>query len=247
MRLFAAIAASIAIAIPMMAQTMTIQPPPSATAPATEARTFALQSGGKLKVSNVNGDIAISAWDKNEVALTAKFKSTGNGEYPRIEADSNSSSLELIVKYPKEKENQGGSCEMELKVPRRIVGNISTVNGKVALSNLQGEQKIATVNGNIAMENIGGSLKASTVNGGIQGELQKLEGDLKISTVNGSIKVKLIDPDGKFKASTVNGSVKLQNHSAKDLEINKGSTKATFGSGRNNLTFSTVNGSITVE
>ena len=93
----------VSAAIPMMAQTTTIQPPTSADV--TEKRTFALQSGGSLKVSTINGGVKLTAWDRNEVALTAEFKANSDGDHTRLEVDSKNNSLELVVKHPKNRDS----------------------------------------------------------------------------------------------------------------------------------------------
>ncbi|MDR1841831.1 MAG: hypothetical protein LBQ86_07905, partial [Holophagales bacterium] len=118
------------VTIPMMAQTVVIQPSSTQTtrsAPrsviAAETRTFALNSGGRLKIkANGDIDIKVSAWDKNEVALTANFTPKGYrghkgayGAYPKIKVKSKANSLKLIVKHPGISER--GICQMELQVP----------------------------------------------------------------------------------------------------------------------------------
>jgi DUF4097 and DUF4098 domain-containing protein YvlB len=244
------------IAVAGVAQTSLIQP--SGPSPAKETRTFALQSGGDLKVASVSGDIKVTAWDKDEAELTATFKpSRKNDEYPRIEVDSKNNYLKLIVKYPKKK-NEVGSCEMELFVPRRVNSKISTVNGSIKLNQIEGNHDINTVNGSVALDSLSGDIDASTVNGSVVGAIQKSKGNIKISTVNGGIKLTLTDPNGTLNASSVNGKVTLNTPSAKDVSTKKHSvsmfgndkaevTTATLGNGDATIKLVTVNGSIVVQ
>jgi hypothetical protein len=238
------------IAFPLMAQKATIQP--STAAPATETRTFSLQSGGRLKVSNVNGDIKVTAWDKNEVALTAIFRPSSRDEHVKIEVDSTSDSLELISKYPKNKyfgwfgALRQASCNLELKVPRSINGNFETVNGGVSLSSVAGKNRAETVNGGITFENLSGRVHAETVNGSIKGSIQNLDGDTEMETVNGSISISVSNPSGALKASTVNGSIKIQTSGVSYFEREKKSVHARLGDGNGMMKLSTVNGGITV-
>ena len=197
------------IAFPMMAQTTTIQP--SGSASATETRTFALQSGGRLKISSISGDVSVSAWDKDEVALTASFKPNGNGEHMRIDVESDKYLLELIVKIQESNLQKitVGSCDIELKVPRQILSNINIVNGKVKLDAITGESITNVVNGNIVFENTNGNINGSVVNGNITGSIHNIDVDLNLSTVSGDIKVELLNPNGNLRASSVTGSVKI--------------------------------------
>jgi len=232
------------IAVAATAQTSVIQP--TGPSPAKETKTFALQSNGNLKIANVNGGIKVTAWNKDEVALTATFKpSRRNNEYPRIEVDSKKNYLELIVKYPKEI-NEVGSCEMELFVPRRINSNISTVNGSIALNEINGGHKIRTVNGGISFDIASGKVKASTVNGGIVAT-QKSEGNVEASTVNGGIILTLSDPNTTINANNANGGLTLKAPGAKEVSTKNNSVSATFGNGDAEIKLRTVNGSIVIQ
>jgi len=232
------------IAIPVMAQTMTIQP--STPAPATETRTFALQSGGRLRIINVNGDISISAWDKDEVALTASFKSNSKGEHVRLDVDSDVDLLELIAKINENNVSKPASCDMELKVPSRVLSNINTVNGTITLNAIAGKNLTNSVNGDIVLKNINGTINASVVNGEITGSVQNIEDNLNLSAVNGDIKVELLKPKGNLHASSVHGSVKIPSGVKNVITLNNGKNITTKFDGNANMKFGTVNGSITI-
>ena len=237
---------AICIAAPAMAQTSVIQP--SGPSPAKETRTFALQSDGNIKVANVNGHIKLTAWDKDEVSLTATFEPSRRDakEYPKIEVDSKKNYLELIVKYP-QKRNENGRCDMELFVPRRINSKIATVNGLISLNGIEGEHNLSTVNGGADFDQVGGTINVTSVNGGISGSVQQIRDSLSASTVNGSINIALSDPNCALRASNVNGGVVLKTPGAKDFSANKNSVRATFGNGDAKINLSTVNGSIVVQ
>ena len=253
------------IALPLMAQTSVIRP--SGTAPATETASFPLQNGGRLNVSNVNGDIKVTAWDKEEVALTARFKPDSDQQHARIEIESKPRALELVVKHPDNKKYRRGrsaSCEMELKVPRHIICDMNNVNGSIFLKAIIGEHKSRTVNGSIVLENtdgrtnattvngavvlesVNGQILTSTVNGTIKGSVRNVEDNLDISTTNGNIDIKLLNPNGTIKISTFRGSAKLLTPGAKNIEAGKKSVKAQFADGTAIMTFKSFNGSVVV-
>jgi hypothetical protein len=210
MHFFATIAAC--IAIPLVAQPTIIQPP--TTAPATETRSFALQNGGRLKISgNVgNGNINISGWDKNEVALTANFKAKSDRKHIRIEVDSKSDSLELVAKS----EGREGihfiyipaACELELKVPRRTACNITAECRTIFLKDLAGEHVAKTTYGNINLKNISGSINASSYLGSIKGDLPNVENDLIVSATHGNINIESLHVGGNAKISSHNGKIR---------------------------------------
>jgi len=245
---------------------------PSGSAPATETESFALQSGNKLRVSNPNGDIKISVWDKDEVALTANFKPGNDGKQVLIEAKNNEKSLKLTVKHPRKKiwrltrrETRRASCEIELMVPRQIVSNISsdnglivlnatdgqnkveTKNGAIVLNTITGKNKLKTTNGNISLNSINGSVDIFTPNGSISGSVQNAE-ILKVFTHTGNIRVKLLDLNCTIVASAAPGEVTLQPSGTKNFEYEKGKTiRATFGNGSASINLRTLAGSIVIE
>jgi DUF4097 and DUF4098 domain-containing protein YvlB len=229
-----------------MAQTMTIQP--STSDPATETRTFALRQGGKLKISVINGDVKISAWDKDEVALKANFKpSSRNKQHSKIKVNSNNNSLKLTVKHPKEI-NEIGSCSMELFVPRQIRSNIRTMNSSITFDGITGKNKARTLVGDILLNNIDGNTKACSMVGTISGSIKNVENNLKLSTYTGNINVKLLNANGTLKAFSRHGTMRIAPSQARIIRgLSSKKIIATLGDGDANMKFKAPYGSIIVE
>ena len=250
-----------------LAQTETIQP--AKAEKTTETRVFALKSGSTLKVKNVNGAVTVEAWDREEVEFRGEFKPSSRDEHVKVEIDRSSHGLEIVGKIPKNHDGRGirgPECRMELKVPRRILASISTVNGSVSLKGTQGEASVESVNGAVTVASHTDGLKASTVNGAIR--VDAVKGTLKLKTVNGAIEARDLDAQGKaihastvngqvhiqstglkgrLEASTLNGSLNLRAKGAEQLEVTKRRVSAVFQGGSEPIALSTVNGSITVE
>src|SRR5271165_5667810 len=76
----------------------------SASAQVTEEfhRTVPLSSNGRVSLENINGNVTITGWERNEVQIDA-VKKAGNqqklGE-ARIEVDASSDSVQIKTKYP---------------------------------------------------------------------------------------------------------------------------------------------------
>ena len=191
------------IAFSMTAQTTAIQPPTSASA--TETRSFPLKAGGRLNVANVIGDIKISAWDKDEVALTASFKSNWwRGEHVCITAKSYNDSLELIAKYPEGSNMfRSASCEIELMAPRRIVANINNLNSRIVLDSITGNIRANTLNGAIVLKNVSGDINIDCLNSEIT--LDTTTGNIRAKTLNGATVLK--NAGGNISLETLNGTI----------------------------------------
>jgi hypothetical protein len=206
----------------MMAQTVTIQP--TTPSPATENRTFALKRDGQLKISGI-GDIKISAWDSDEVSLTANFSPSRPGnQHLSIEVKSNIGSLELTTGKPPSRSVRkihGPGLSIEMKVPRGITCNIQKTHGSIeldsmgldgktiaitkfgglSLKNINGDFEARTTYGSISLENVSGDLVASTMYGNIIGNAQSVGNKLDLSTIYGSIIINLLKPGDKPYAS----------------------------------------------
>lgn len=265
--LFAALVLCVAPVV-ALAQTETIQP---AKAEKTiETRILALKSGSTLKVKNVNGAVTVEAWDREEVEFRGEFKPSSRDEHVKVEIERTARGLEIVAKMPKKQDGwgsyRGPDCRMELKVPRRVLASIATVNGAVVLKGTQGEASVESVNGEVTVAGQSEGLKASTVNGAIH--VDAIKGTLKLRTVNGAIHAKDLDAQGKaihastvngqvhiqsaglkgrLEASTLNGSLNLKAKGAEQLEVSKRRVSAVFQGGSEPIALSTVNGSITVE
>lgn len=250
------------------AQSETIQP--AKAEKTTEVRTLPLKSGASLTVKNVNGAVTVEAWDREEVEFRGEFKPSSRDEHVAVQIERTSRGLEIVGKHPKKQDGwssyRGPECRMELKVPRKVLADISTVNGAVSLKGTQGESTLESVNGAVTASSHAEGLKASTVNGAIR--VAGLQGALKLKTVNGAIEAKELDLQGRgVEASTVNGSVTLQAaglkgrltastlngnlslkaKGAEQVEVSKRKVTALFPGGDQPIALSTVNGSITIE
>ncbi len=250
-----------------LAQTETIQP--AKAEKTTETRVLALKSGSSLTVKNVNGAVTVEAWDREEVEFRGEFKPSSRDEHVKVEIDRTAKGLEIVGRLPRNSEGwgyRGPECRMELKVPRRVLAHISTVNGAVSLKGTQGETslesvngavtvsahadglKASTVNGAIHVDSVQGALKLKTVNGAIEArDLDTQGGSLKASTVNGQVRIQSAGLKGKLEATTLNGSLNLKAKGAEQVEASKRRLSAVFQGGTAAIDLSTVNGSITVE
>lgn len=266
-RPFAAAVAAILIYASLGAQVQVVQPPKAEKT--TETRIVALAAGSTLKVKNINGYIRVEAWDREEVQFTGEFKPSSRDEQVKVVIEPGPGRLEIRGEYPKQNgwgSYQGPQCQMTLKVPRRVLADLDSVNGEVTLTGTQGDATLHTVNGGIRVTDVQAFLKATTVNGGIT--LERVRGGLAVQTVNGGIKGTALDGlgqglqaetvnggirlqvaglKGRLKASTVHGGISFNAKGAEQVEVTKRRVTAVFPGSDQALDLSTVNGGITLD
>lgn len=190
-------------------------------------RTFELSAGGAVDLSNVNGEVVVEAWDRDEVELHVEKKVKASSHEAaeeamqafRVEIDADADHLRVQTHKPRGEDggvlgwlfgsNVQYSATYHVKVPRRADLMAESVNGAVRVEGVEGDVDAETVNGNVVLAGTSGDADVSTVNGGI--EVREARGAVSASSVNGSVEVELTEvaAGAEMRFSTTNGGVRL--------------------------------------
>jgi hypothetical protein len=167
-------------------------------------KTYDLQPGGRVAISNVNGKIAVELSTGNAVEVIAeKTARAGTSEaakaaLDRIEITENVSPGEVRIETKTQRASEGlisranQQVNYIVKVPAGAEVSFRTVNGGIELSGLKGRINAETTNGEIKARDVSGSIDASTTNGGVDVDLAQLtEGGVKLGCTNGGIELRL--------------------------------------------------------
>ena len=215
-------------------------------------RTLPLTADGSLSVSNVNGAIDITSWDRNEVEIRATKRADDREELAeiQIEIEAEEGSISVETELP-EGRNRGGSVEYHIQAPQGASIHTEAVNGRVRIAGSRGGVHAETVNGAIELEEVAGALHVETVNGSANVVYAETpaEGEHSFESVNGAIRVAFPSSvAGEFEAETVNGSIETDF----PLQVTKArfgpssSLQGRVGTGGGQFRFETVNGSIRI-
>ena len=216
-------------------------------------KTYPAASNVNVSLSNINGNVEITAWDRNEVQLdavkTANTQEKLNEAEIRVDASQNN--IHIETHYPDHHMNNNpASVEYTLHVPRMArLDKIDLVNGKLDIDGVKGDVKGASVNGAVVGRGLTGDVDLSTVNGLVSSELVDMGRvhHVKLASVNGHVELAMPkDANAHLSANTVSGSIS----SDFGLPIHKGwvgsNLDTTLGSGTTNVELSNVNGSIKI-
>lgn len=236
-------------------------------------QTFALGAAPFVKLSNVNGSIAVSGDGGSQVRLVATEKIRAATQDLAAQAqrevtlklEHTGDSLNAYVDGPfrgHHWENPGYEVtfNFELHVPRGASLDLRSVNGGVQLADVTGAFQTNTVNGGIRIQGVAGAGSATTVNGKIVAVYAaQPAGDSSFHTVNGSVDVTLPrGVDARLRYKTFNGSIYTDfDVTPAPSEVETGSESrgmrifrrgrwadGQIGHGGPQLTFNTLNGSI---
>jgi DUF4097 and DUF4098 domain-containing protein YvlB len=221
-------------------------------------KTYTLEAGGHLEVSNVNGRIRVEPSDGNQVEVVAERKGRGASEETakdaaeRIEIKEtvSGSSIRIETKAPQNTGLFHGSTEVSysVRVPPDAEVKFTTVNGGIELSRLTGKIEAETTNGGIVARDIGGPIDASTPNGGVEVDLtQVARGGVKLGCVNGGIKLRLpSEAAATISASVANGGIDAGGLKLETSESSRRSLEARLNGGGPLIKIEGTNGGIRI-
>jgi DUF4097 and DUF4098 domain-containing protein YvlB len=177
---------------------------------------YALSPNGRVSLETFNGSIEVVSWDRNEVEVVGtKYAASDEAlREIRVETANTPDSVSVRAYRPKSEDrwwrtgNHG--VRMVVRVPKKVqLERVSTSNGEVRVSEIDGNARVSTSNGAIRIVNLTGRLDASTSNGRI--EASGLGAEATLRTSNGAIDMTFASFRGQpIEASTSNGAITLR-------------------------------------
>jgi hypothetical protein len=207
----------------------------------------------RISVSNVKGEVTITAWDRNEVQVSG---SLGEGAAPlAIEGDNGDLQIEVKPRgqnggggwFDWHGDNAMGPTVLDVHVPRRATLDVEVVSAPLAIDGLDGGKiEVNSVSGRVRIQARTPQLSVESVSGTVQqsghaerADLQTVSGDIlapalgdqaELQTVSGRIQV-TGGPWRKLNLSTVSGDVQVNGAVADggDIEIDSMSGDVQLG------------------
>ena len=214
-------------------------------------RTVPLGANGHVSLDNINGNVEITGWDRNEVQIDAvkTARDQQRLDEARIEVNAGSSSVAIKTHYPEgQTNNNPASVHYVLHVPKGArIDKINLVNGSLDVQQVSGAIDAELVNGKIRASNLAGETKLSTVNGALDvtyASLNNVHG-ITLKSVNGSINLTLPpSANADVEASATIGSISTDFPLQVSGRFMSKSMSGKLGSGGVHIELSNVNGSI---
>ena len=223
-------------------------------------QTYPLAADGSVSLSNINGDVRVVAWDRNEVKVDAVKRAYMQERLreAKIRVDAGASHIDIETEYPEyrwsgrhEHWENPASIEYTLTVPRGArVDQISLVNGGLNIEGLSGAVQASSVNGRVVARGLTGAVNLSVVNGKLEATLDRLNesGTVSLTSVNGPLTVTIpSDSNATVRANTVHGSINNDfNLPVREGEYVGRDLEGRLGQGGARVRLSNVNGPIAI-
>lgn len=182
----------------------------------TTTELYDFSEGGELILENMDGDIEISGWDRNEVEIVFEkyFSPPSGGRFgvygrkdfvPQVDVEETDDSLHIRTRL---REMERGQVNFTLKVPysvnlKRIIGR----EGKIRIAGIYGRANLEMIKGNIDVENYSGSLSVFVEDGFIEAELMDLRStdEISLNSNSGDVSISLADNSSAFIEASASG------------------------------------------
>jgi hypothetical protein len=187
-------------------------------------KTYDVQPGARIEISNVNGKIDVEPSTGSTVQVVAQKSAraasveAAKEALGRIDIVENASPDHVRIETRIQGQSGGlfnrASQEVHyvVKVPAALEVRFTTVNGGIELTGLKGRINAETTNGGIKARDVAGAIDASTTNGGIEVELSQVaESGVKLGCTNGGIELTLpADARATISARITNGGINTE-------------------------------------
>jgi len=171
-------------------------------------------SGGNLTVDGKrNGGISVKGENRSDILIRACVQA-----WSKTEAEAQSLVKSIRIETGGTVRAEGASDESnwgvsyQILVPRNTNLNLTTLNGGISISDVEGTMEFEAQNGGVHLSNLAGDVKGKTTNGGLHIELAgntwKGSG-LNVETTNGGVHLSMSESyAARFETRTVNGGFK---------------------------------------
>jgi hypothetical protein len=221
-------------------------------------KTYQLQPGGRIAITNVNGKIEVEPSDGNAVEIVAV--KTARGATPeaakqaleRIEileqAAPGSVAVETKVERHSWRGGGGAQVSYAVRVPAGAEMRFTTVNGGVEVRGLSGKVTAETTNGGVVVREGAGSIVATTTNGGVDVEMREVGADgARLECTNGGIRLRLpATARATISASVTNGGIEASGLQLETLESSRRRLEARLNGGGAPIRIEGTNGGIRI-
>jgi len=200
-----------------------------------------------------NGGIRVFGESRRDVRLVAEVWATARDadraqelmEEIRIQTDGGM----VESDGPETGRRESWGVSWRVFVPHGTDLDLTTHNGGIAISEVDGEVRFDALNGGVTLAGMAGDVRGSTVNGGVKVELEGMSWDgagLDVTTVNGGVQLEMAEGySAELETGTVNGRIDTEIAMEVRGRVSK-TLRTQLGDGGAPIRVATTNGSVQI-
>jgi hypothetical protein len=158
--------------------------------------TFAFSRTGVVDLTQISGDVVVTAWDRGEARIRAY------AERGRVRSSLSSSRLTLEIESVR---GRVGDSKFELSVPVGVRVIARSTSGDVSVKGTKGAVEARSTSGDVTVAEATDRIVLESVSGDVRGS--QLTGEVRGESVSGTIEIR--DANGDVRAETTSGDVSL--------------------------------------
>lgn len=168
-----------------------------------------------VEVSNVQGSVTITTWDKNEVELIAEFESAKD----ELEFEATERNVRIEVERPNGKygRDDEDDANLTLRVPSRARLVVDTVSAEIGVTGARGEQSLESVSGEVRTQAFDAPVRATSVSGEVT--VTGNGGKAGVTTENVSGTSTVTGIRGNYHGEVVSGEINAVVAAGQELEL----------------------------
>jgi DUF4097 and DUF4098 domain-containing protein YvlB len=174
------------------------------------SRRIRLGRDGRVSISNISGDIVVSAGGGDEVAIDAvKHGDRGSLDRVRIVIDDRPGRVDISTESDTVfRNNNNVSVDYTVTVPDNAALDLKSISGNVKVSGVKGSVRAQSISGNVSTSNAPRVEWARTVSGNVDLAGVSHDGDLELQSISGGVHVTGVKARS-LNANTVSGDIRL--------------------------------------
>jgi len=195
-------------------------------------KTFTVSGRPNVRVDTNDGAVRVSSSDSKEVQLRVEYSGYELNKNLRVDMRQDGDRVELVARvsghWGFSFGNHGKNLRIEVVMPRTGDLQVSTGDGAVEASSIEGNVSVSTGDGSVKANALSGTVDLHTGDGSIS--VDSLKGDIRMRTGDGSIEARGLD--GKVNADSGDGHIKLEGRfDTLNIRTGDGSVEARVGNG----------------
>lgn len=181
----------------------------AALAPAQQADTTFAVDASRLEVTQLEGVISVTGWDRSEMRVQATY----DEDEGRLDIRQSGGTIHVATKGEWGEPVYG---ELELSVPGGIALEITGVSLEVGIERSAGSVSVSTAEGEILLVGGSGNVALNAVDGPVT--VAGASGKIAINAVDGDVSVS--ESDGAIAVTAVDGDVTLEGITSDNVSVN---------------------------
>lgn len=173
-------------------------------------KAYTVSGRPNVRVDTNDGSVTVTSGDTKEVRFRVEYQGYDLNKNLRVDSRQDGDRVELIARVTGRWGISWGSnsrhLHIEVVMPRTGDLQVSTGDGAVEASSLDGNIVISTGDGSVKAHALSGTVDLHSGDGSIN--VEGLKGDIKLRTGDGSVEARGLD--GKVNADSGDGHIKLE-------------------------------------